>query len=218
MRSRLYDFSSDTITVHYDAVRCIHVEACVRSLPSVFNPSRRPWIDPSLASADQAAEACERCPTGALHYTRKDGGAAEATPTPNQILICSDGPLYARGNVHIIDPEGATILKDTRVGLCRCGRTHNRPLCDGSHNAEDFRADGRLSAAAMTHASSPTDVPDEAPLILQLTRDRGPLMIHGPTEIRGDRADRCLSVRIGALCCCGRSKNKPFCDGSHAEI
>ena len=55
--------------------------------------------------------------------------------------------------------------------------------------------------------------PDEsAPLVNTLrTRENGPLAVHATLSINGTPA----GFRA-TLCRCGQSKNKPFCDGSHA--
>ena len=214
MRSRIYSFESEKVIVHWDSHRCIHVEACVRALPHVFSPSERPWIHPERADAVEIARACEACPAGALHYARKDGGPAEATPSKNTITIASDGPLYVSGDVRVADGEGKTLLEETRVALCRCGRTRNRPLCDGSHERAGFRAHGALTEAHL--ATSESEPAEQGKLVLRAA-DPGPLTIDGSAEIRGDTSDDCCVVRIGALCCCGKSKNMPFCDGSHAR-
>ena len=214
MRSRIYSFESDDIIVHWDYHRCIHVEECIRSLPEVFDRHRRPWIDATQAPAERIAWACERCPTGALHYERKDGGHAEPTPETNQITVSSNGPLFVKGDLRITDAAGASLLTDTRAALCRCGHSRNKPLCDGQHEKAGFRADGKLTEAHLTTEDA------EGPAGGELTiraADPGPLMIRGSARIRGDRLDNCAQVRVGALCCCGKSKNKPFCDGSHAE-
>ena len=86
-----------------------------------------------------------------------------------------------------------------------------RPLCDGSHEKAEFRAEG-----ARTEAQVSSDKRGESKggELLIRAADPGPLMIKGSAEIRGDRAASC--TRVGALCCCGKSKNRPFCDGSHA--
>ncbi|MEW9503014.1 CDGSH iron-sulfur domain-containing protein [Jeotgalibacillus marinus] len=43
--------------------------------------------------------------------------------------------------------------------------------------------------------------------------DDGPLLVKGDVEITD--ADGNVFKQKGALCRCGHSKNKPFCDGSH---
>jgi CDGSH-type Zn-finger protein/uncharacterized Fe-S cluster protein YjdI len=214
MRTRIYSFESDGIVVHWDYLRCIHVEECIRSLPEVFDRDRRPWIDPTQATAERVAWACERCPTGALHYERKDGGAAERTPEKNAITVSSDGPLFVKGDVRIVGEGGELLLDETRVALCRCGHSRNKPLCDGSHEKAEFRAEATLTDA---HVNAGVGGESEGGELVIRVADPGPLMIKGSAEIRSDGSPNCCHVRVGALCCCGKSKNKPFCDGSHAQ-
>ena len=49
-------------------------------------------------------------------------------------------------------------------------------------------------------------------------RDNGPFLVEGPITIV-DAAGGVFQIPAGkpavALCRCGQSKNKPFCDGSH---
>ena len=86
MGDKLRHYSDDKITITYDARRCIHVGECLRRLPAVFDVARRPWILPSGADADAIASVIEKCPSGALHYTRLDGGPPESSPEPNTIV------------------------------------------------------------------------------------------------------------------------------------
>ncbi|WP_431559480.1 (4Fe-4S)-binding protein [Methyloceanibacter sp.] len=62
------EYRNDKVVVRYDPKICIHAGECVRGLPSVFNVSKKPWIDVSGASADVIAEQVKRCPSGALTY------------------------------------------------------------------------------------------------------------------------------------------------------
>ena len=115
-------YPGETITVSYDAKRCIHFAECVRGLPAVFDTSKRPWIQVEGADADAVAEVVERCPSGALQYVRADGRVEE--PHAAVIELLPDGPLRVSGAFEIDErPE-------TRATLCRCGRTANQPYCD----------------------------------------------------------------------------------------
>jgi uncharacterized Fe-S cluster protein YjdI len=138
MSSKIREYTGEGIVVSYDVQRCIHAAECVRTLPQVFDPNRRPWINPQDASADDVAAAVQRCPTGALHFTRTDGGAPEPVPTENTITLEPNGPLYIRGNIELTDAQGTIVLHDTRVALCRCGASEIKPFCDGSHERVGF--------------------------------------------------------------------------------
>jgi CDGSH-type Zn-finger protein len=52
-----------------------------------------------------------------------------------------DGPLLVRGPVRLVDQDGNEIETDRDpVALCRCGKSRQRPFCDGSHKLVRFRA------------------------------------------------------------------------------
>ena len=67
------DYLGDGITVHWDSERCLHSGRCTNGLPAVFDTSKRPWIGPKGATADDTAAVIDTCPSGALSYTRTDG-------------------------------------------------------------------------------------------------------------------------------------------------
>ena len=135
---------SDDIRVQWFSSRCIHSAACIRDLPEVFDPRRRPWINLAAASADAIANAVLTCPTGALHFARPHGGA-EPVPDIVTILPVRNGPYFVRGPVEITGMEGQVLRRDSRVALCRCGRSRHLPFCDNTHRATDFRTDSNAS-------------------------------------------------------------------------
>lgn len=133
------------ITVYYNAKLCIHAAECVRGLPQVFDTSKKPWIQPEHAAADALADVIHRCPSGALHYERLDGGASETIPDEMTGTFAENGPLYLRGAIKLTDSEGKLLFEGTRVALCRCGASKNKPFCDRSHKEIAFQAPlGRL--------------------------------------------------------------------------
>ena len=214
MASTTRTYESDGVAVHYDARRCIHAAECVRGLPHVFDPARKPWIDPTQAAADAIVEVVQRCPTGALHFTRKDGGGAEPTPMANTVEVAPDGPLYVRGDLQVETPDGEVVLRDTRVALCRCGLSKRKPFCDGSHEPGALEAGFADAGALGTHNAT---MPEGAgPLRIVLAKD-GPLQLRGPVEVRGAEGAAVVTAK-GSLCRCGQSANKPFCDGTHKRI
>jgi len=62
-----HEFKSDKILLTYDDEVCVHAGACVRALPSVFDPSRDPWISIEGADPDALEGAVDQCPSGALY-------------------------------------------------------------------------------------------------------------------------------------------------------
>lgn len=128
--TRVYE--SEAITVQWYADRCIHSANCVRTLRAVFDPQRRPWVDPSAAPADAVAAAVLRCPTGALHFVRHDGGAQETPDRPMTATPIRGGPLYLRGDIEVRGLDGSVLRRDARVSICRCGLAAKMPFCDNT--------------------------------------------------------------------------------------
>lgn len=131
-------YVGDQITVYYNSDRCVHVAACVRGLPEVFDTERRPWILADAAPAERVAEVVRTCPSGALHYELVTGEPEAGGPT--KVTLVKNGPIAMRGELTIVTPEGS--VTDTRAVLCRCGHSANKPFCDGTHRKIGFEAEG----------------------------------------------------------------------------
>jgi uncharacterized Fe-S cluster protein YjdI/CDGSH-type Zn-finger protein len=154
------DYSTQQIVVHWDSDLCIHTGRCLRSLPEVFDTGRRPWVTVDAASADEVAATVRICPTGALRYERPDGAGEEVAEEPTTVEPRPDGPLFVRGRVRIVQPDGSVVDEGPRFALCRCGATTNPPFCNNAHRAIGWRspaaggADGRRERA---HAPDDVD-------------------------------------------------------------
>lgn len=55
--------------------------------------------------------------------------------TKTRLTVNSNGSLKVEGDFEIIDKDGNVYGLQGRsvVSLCRCGRSSNKPFCDGSH-------------------------------------------------------------------------------------
>ena len=135
------EYGSHEIHVQWYASRCIHSAACVRALPQVFDPRRRPWIDVNAANADAVADAVMQCPTGALHFTRPGTDSHRQAPETVSVRAVSNGPYMITGRVSVTDAAGNVIREDTRMALCRCGQSKHLPFCDNTHRAIGFRSE-----------------------------------------------------------------------------
>jgi CDGSH-type Zn-finger protein len=88
----------------------------------------------------------------------------------------------------------------------------NKPFCDNSHRQASFREAGVLGENRL--ASRPDA--DGRKLRIVPTVD-GPLILNGKVEIRNADGKNAYRGTKTALCRCGHSANRPFCDDSHAE-
>ena len=68
-------YSNGEVTVVWQPAKCVHSGVCVRGLPLVFDPRRKPWIELATATNEQIVAQVARCPSGALSIEQAD-------PTP----------------------------------------------------------------------------------------------------------------------------------------
>jgi|SRR6056297_189436 len=144
MEAKAKTYANDEIEVTFDAKKCMHSEHCWRELGSVFDPKKRPWINPDGADAQRVRDQVARCPSGALSITFKNqenmsdqpsaDNAIEMKPLPN-------GPVMIQGNLKWKNKNGEEETVEGPCALCRCGASDNKPFCDGSHNKIGFKAD-----------------------------------------------------------------------------
>jgi CDGSH-type Zn-finger protein len=126
-------------------------------------------------------------------------------PSTATATIITDGPLVIEGQLQLGDEE------HTQLSLCRCGKSANKPFCDGSHRENPFDDAAYVEAGAM-----PADCAEG---VVTLTAYR-----NGPVGFKGSLIFQTMDDEVlccrekGALCRCGASKNKPFCDASHRDI
>jgi CDGSH-type Zn-finger protein len=111
----------------------------------------------------------------------------------------------------------------THVGFCTNRRTHVWEMIDQTDDVEVREQLLRMLALCPSGrlGHRPTsDAPEVEPVFepsVAVVRD-GPLWVRGGVEVIG--ADGVPYERRNrmTLCRCGHSRNKPFCDGTHAEI
>lgn len=136
----------------------------------------------------------------------------------------------ARNNVHHYEGNNRTITWNGRlcIHVGECGRargdlfvTGRKPWADPDQSdtagAVDVIARCPTGALALRDRDG-TPVEEAAPdaNTVQVSND-GPLYFAGDLTVDGAADDMPSTKRRAALCRCGHSKNKPFCDNSHRE-
>ena len=82
------------------------------------------------------------CPSGRLIAVDKQTGEPVEPKFPQSIGVVEDpaqncsGPLWVRGGIPLIGADGQTYELRNRMTLCRCGRSENKPFCNGAHAAD----------------------------------------------------------------------------------
>ena len=195
------------VLIRFEGKKCVHSRGCVLGRPDVFVPNTEgEWIHPDAATPEDVAKLAEGCPSGAIEYERLDGGPNEQNAKVNTARVLENGPIALRGELLIAGKRAF------RATLCRCGASKNKPYCDTSHHAASFTATGEPP----TTESKALPVRDG---VLEVTLAKnGPLLLAGSVEVVSGTGRTVNRMQKCALCRCGGSKNKPFCDGTHTKI
>ncbi len=86
-----------------------------------------------------------RCPAGRLIIKDNKTGNILELKLKKSISVLEDprlgisGPLYVKGNIPVKDAKGQFYEIRNRQTLCRCGKSCNKPFCDGSHSTIRFQ-------------------------------------------------------------------------------
>ena len=62
-------YNGNGFKVTYDKEVCTHAGVCVKTLPNVFNPKAKPWVNTGGASAEKIKDMIKNCPSGALKFS-----------------------------------------------------------------------------------------------------------------------------------------------------
>ena len=206
------EYAGKEASVSWHGQLCIHIGECGRAEGALFVGGRKPWCDPDLAARDEISEVVGRCPTGALSASYAgESGAAESAEPHNTLNVSYNGPLFARGDLQIdAAPKNAPGL-NYRAALCRCGASRNKPFCDNSHIEAGFSDYGAIGQAGEA-------LSEQGGTLMVKTVRNGPLMVSGNLTMISSGGRTAWQGKRAALCRCGASENKPFCDGQHAKI
>ncbi len=139
-------YSNGEITVVWKPDTCIHSGICWKGaagLTDVFDPRKKPWINPQGAASERIIQQINQCPSGALSYFRNaEGEELKIEAAAASILhaeIKPNGSIRLHGEVTITHKDGRQEVKPNGVSLCRCGASENKPFCDGSHKRIGFQ-------------------------------------------------------------------------------
>ena len=130
------EYSNGELTVVWKPARCIHSEVCVHTLPGVYKPGERPWIQVENATTAELKEQIDKCPSGALTYKMPMENSGDKNMLTAQVL--KNGPLMVSGTIKVVNANGDEVVQENKTAFCRCGASSNKPYCDGSHKGIGF--------------------------------------------------------------------------------
>jgi CDGSH-type Zn-finger protein len=115
---------------------CEHAGYCADRFTSVWGMLLR-------SADDEVRDRIERmvalCPSGAIETASGPDEPGDEPSFEPGVAVIRDGPLWVRGGVRVIGADGKPYEVRNRVTLCRCGRSGNKPFCDGTHKEVGFR-------------------------------------------------------------------------------
>ena len=136
------EYTNGETTVIWQPHVCIHSGICFRSLPGVFKPRERPWIQMDKDTTANIINTVQACPTGAISIKTSrppDQLAIESVSGEGvKVSIITNGPAKFSGPCILKMPDGTVVEKPNGVSICRCGGSSKKPFCDGSHKTNGF--------------------------------------------------------------------------------
>jgi hypothetical protein len=114
---------------------CAHARFCDAGIEA--------WGEVETGGAEHvgaAARMVARCPGGRLTLIDNASGRDLDESEEQSIsfiedpIIGASGPIMLRGGITVIAGNGNAYEVRNRQALCRCGKSSNKPFCDGSHD------------------------------------------------------------------------------------
>lgn len=114
---------------------CVHARFCMRA-GGIWNLTKQSDI---TEARDTAIEEACNCPSGRLVIKDRKSGMLIEPELEKSIVVIEypakgeHGPLWVRGGIPVVSADGKQYTVRNRLTLCRCGKSKNKPFCDGSH-------------------------------------------------------------------------------------
>ena len=124
-----------------DDHRCALARFCHTEKGSTWELVRSSAVE---ENKQEAIKSTDECPAGRLTVVDKEGKIVEKDYEP-QIEILQDGEygfgagIHVKGKILIESADGSYYQKRNRITLCRCGKSRNKPFCDGCHLKFKFK-------------------------------------------------------------------------------
>ena len=137
---KLDNYKGQKITIHDNRGICAHAGRCTDGLPSVFRLKEEPFVDPNAGSVEDIITTINKCPSGALSYSIEEVEYSDHEGEPS-IFIAPNGPYVVTGGPQLTEIQQGEGASKEHFTLCRCGGSKNKPFCDGTHWAIEFKDD-----------------------------------------------------------------------------
>jgi CDGSH-type Zn-finger protein len=129
-------WEGDGVVLYDDLSLCTHAGFCTNLRTTVWTLAEEAG-DPD--ARQEFVETVHRCPSGRLAFA--DAADPDALVEPDlepSIGVEPDASYWVRGGIPVVSEDGAPYEVRNRQTLCRCGRSANKPFCDGTHRPAGF--------------------------------------------------------------------------------
>lgn len=125
-----------TIKTFFNPNACMHVFYC-----KPLKALREAELGGDDAAAAEIAKVVDSCPSGALRWEAADAvGATPRVAQGGHVEVMEGGEVRLLGAYECENFSLMEGMDGERATLCRCGRSKNKPWCDGRHKGrKDFR-------------------------------------------------------------------------------
>ncbi|MFN3202716.1 MAG: CDGSH iron-sulfur domain-containing protein [Bradymonadia bacterium] len=129
-------WEGQTLRTFFNANTCMHVFYC-----KPLKELRERELAGDAIAATEIMKVVGECPSGALSYEVKTPDAIEPeAKVPSVSIDIMEGGEIRLLEAFTINAELHERQPENRGTLCRCGRSANKPWCDGRHKArKDFK-------------------------------------------------------------------------------
>jgi uncharacterized Fe-S cluster protein YjdI len=137
---------------------------------------------------------------------------------------------YTNGEVTIIWQNDlcshSTICWKHATGLPKVFNPAERPWIkpEGSSTESIIEQVNKCPSGALSYIMNNVTQPEQQPADATIVESiieiapNGPLLVYGNVTIKDMNGNETKKSKVTALCRCGASSNKPYCDGTHKKI
>lgn len=136
---RFFTYEGEDVTVSFNPRLCSHAAECGRLASHIFDPAKKPWVQPDMGTVADVQAVISACPSGALQMSTTGGVPETIVADRPMVMMQKDGPYWLTG-VSIETDVSAEGQSAEKYVLCRCGLSGNKPYCDGSHRDAGWKS------------------------------------------------------------------------------
>lgn len=128
---------------------------------------------------------------------------------------------YTNGEIVVFwNPDKCIHARECVRGLPQVFNQEKTPWVsiEGARSEEIMRVIDRCPSGALTYKRVKDADAAEQPSARIKVLKNGPLLVEGSCKLLHEEGKEAAKAAPFALCRCGGSRNKPFCDGTHIKI